>query len=465
MRSNILNIILVNKIPVTIAILVPIVLVSTIYYFNDIETSIYVLIITLIIIAVMTLFILNPLWAYLLMILYMPYSEIIPVPIIGSGQRIFFIIVTIGWFLKYFMRGRTVLWDIIKFNRIILFFIFFMFLSSTLAIKPMPSFAMTFQIIFYIFMGFILQDLVDDKTKLRILITVLALNVGIVSLFGISEFLVSGATNEYGGINRVGSVYDHPNQFGKVLMFGIPFLAFLGFNARNFLLKVACLIMLLTSIFSLALSLSRAFMLAFIVFILAYLVLSLKNRLLSIKVIGAVLLIFIVFPFFIPDTIMDNITDRSSKNVTEEARYYILLKGIDVFLENPLFGIGFENFPYAYTFDKKYSDLVRRGRAGHEIVSNVLVSIGMFGSLTLIIVFYKIMHWLNKAAKNLIIQHDKYFINFTVLLQAGYIAFLSSAIATSVIFGIEFWIYYALAIKIYRLSIKNPLYGQYQSIK
>ena len=63
-----------------------------------------------------------------------------------------------------------------------------------------------------------MQDLIADRKKLRIFITVIAFNVGIISLFGVNEYLLTGISNEHGGLIRIGSVYGSANQFGKVLV-------------------------------------------------------------------------------------------------------------------------------------------------------------------------------------------------------------------------------------------------------
>ena len=451
-----------NKILIMIAIIIPVVMMAVITYFNDIELSLYVLIILLIVTCLLAFLIFNPFWGLALMILYMPYSEFISIPLIESGQRVLFIIITIGWLLKYFLKNVSVIFDIIKSNKIIMLFIFSMLISSVLAVKPIPSLTMSFQITSYIFMAFIMQDLIADRKKLIIFITVIAFNVGIISLFGVNEYLVTGITNERGGTIRIGSVYGSANQFGKVLAFGIPFLAFLAFNARNFLFKSICLLLLVSSIFSLFLSLSRSYMLVFVLFVIVFMGLSLRKNIMSIKKVIIILLIIVLISFFMSNLILENIMMRVSKNVTEEARYHILLKGIDLFLENPLFGIGWKNFGYVDPYDTTLS--LRRGRAGHEIVSNVFVSIGMFGSLTLLFLFYMIMKWLNTATKYQSIQNDKYLFNFIILLQAGYIAFLFSALGTGVIFGIEFWLYYALSVLLYRWRLRDMAYTARSSI-
>ncbi len=154
--------------------------------------------------------------------------------------------------------------------------------------------------------------------------------------------------------------------------------------------------------------------------------------------------------------------ERASYDVSVETRHDILLKAIDLFKENPIFGIGLKNLQYANNYDHKYNLLVQ-GRDGHEIISSVFVSIGMFGTLSLIVLFYIMLKWLNKAAKYQSIQNDKYLLNFIISLQAGYIALLSSAIGTDIIFGIEFWIYYALSGIILRLSLCDISATEYKA--
>jgi O-antigen ligase len=463
MKNNIDNILTVKKLPLLIAIITSMVIISMTSHFHDVTVSLYVLILGLIFTAFSIFIILYPLGGFIFIVIYKPFANLVELPMIHSGGRIVFIILAIGWFLKYLFQGKSVFFSLVRSNKIIIIFIFSMFFSSVFAFNPVPSFVKSLEITAYILMCFfIMQDVITNENKLKFLITVIALSTGIISLFGIIDYLAYGNITEYGTVYRMSGIYDNPNGLGQICLFGIPFIFFLSFNARSLIVKLLFILFFFTTFFSLGLALSRTFLIGFIVFILAYLLLAFKNNIIDMKkflialIIGAILS-FLLFHFFI-----DNIIARVNIDISDDLRYYILLKGIHLLIEHPFVGVGFENFQHVLVSDVNLNNILSKygGLHGHDIISKVFVSIGVIGSTILLIIFYTVLKNMHRASKNRSLQRDSYFFNFIVVLQAGYISLLSSGIGTGgMIFDVQLWIYYSLAVFVYRLGeLRNMEY-------
>jgi O-antigen ligase len=308
-------------------------------------------------------------------------------------------------------------------------------------------------------MSFIMQDFISNKKKLGILITTIALTVGIASLSVPIQYNISITNtinnpellNNYDqseGTKRFGGFYSNSNALGKIVMSGVPFLLFLSLNARSFILKALYSLLFISSFFSLGMAVSRTHLLAFVVFIISYIALALKHKIISGKKIILISIISAVSLLILSNFFIDQIEARSQEDISESLRYDILLKGIDVLKENPLFGIGFDNFQKYKTSDDKY---IWMYSVGHDIVSAVFASIGLSGSIFLILIFFKPIRYLHNAANNMILQSDSYLFHLIIVLQAGCLAQMFSLIGSTVITEKEYWVvYFGLSVLINR---------------
>ncbi|RJO60864.1 O-antigen ligase family protein [candidate division WS5 bacterium] len=461
MNSNIITKVSINKLPLFLIFLVPILTVIITHYTNDVAISLYILIVLCIVSAVLLIFIINPFWGFIFILVYKPFADLVTLPLVNSGGRIVFFILVISWFLKYVFHGKTKAFELLNSNKIIVFFVFSLFVSSFFAIKPLPSFAKSIEVTAYIIMSFfIMQDVVTDKKKLNILIIALALSLGGVSFFAINDFIITGSINKYGYMRRLGGIYSNPNQLGSALMYGIPFILYISLNTKNNALKILFIILFFTSFFSLGLTVSRTYLIGFVVFIISYLMLGVKHKTIDLKRFLIIIMIITVLSLLLYHFFIDNIIERASQDISEDLRYFIFLKGLRLlFIEHPFIGVGLENFQHTVVSDTNLNIILSQhgGMHGHDIVSKLFASIGLFGTVILLIIMYRIFNNFNRAAKIGFLQNDRYLFNLIILLQAGYIALLSSAIGTGLIFNSNFWTYYSLSVLLYKWGDKNVI--------
>jgi O-antigen ligase len=308
----------------------------------------------------------------------------------------------------------------------------------------------------------------------------LAFSVGLGSLIGLIQYkaLIAGS-NIIGivahegteQIARIAGLTHNPNAYSIILMSGIPLLLFLTTNASSFLCRKVSVFFFFTSVISLFITISRTSIVGFLLFMFIYISLNFKHKNISKKQLVSVVIIilFLLLLFYV--FLFDIVKQRSFsfEHIRDEARYYILLKGIKVFIEHPLFGIGFGNFALLDRFDNKYGFIY--GRGGHDIISDFFASVGLVGTLLFIILCFKTLRYYNLSIKLFINNNsNKYLLNLAITLKSAFIALLFTCFGDSLIFQRIFWIYIALGVIMYSwgkhqfrinekyLQIFKPLY-------
>jgi O-antigen ligase len=457
-KGNIEQVMARSKLSLLITAATSFLLLLLTYLFKDIIVSLSALFVVFIGIVTVLLIIKNAFWGLILIIFYGYFNNFLEIPMITSGAMLIGIIVAIGWFLKYFMRKQTLFFDFLKFNRILLALILFMVISSSLASAPTNSFKVVLKITMFISIIFFIQDFIRKENDLDILIAAVALSAGIASILGLVQFvLLRSGQDTFGNIlytntgefSRLGGI-DGANSYAQALMTGIPFLTFLSFNHRKLFVNLICFSLLITSIICLGLTGSRTNIVGFLVFVVVYVLLNIKYKIMSKKYIAFLLIFGIVLFIILSTFLLENMGERSFEmhDNSTDIRFNIFSKGVELLMEYPLFGIGFDNLK-SISYDKM-GDLY--GRDGHDIVSSVFTSIGLLGSLTLIFMICRIMKYLFRAAKLSLKQNDKYLVCLIITLLSAFIAQLSLGVGNAVILSRIFWIYSALAVVIYRWS-------------
>jgi O-antigen ligase len=449
-----------NILPIIIAI--PIVgLILSVFLLHDIVAGLYVMIGVTIGIASLILMIFYPFFGLLSIVIVNQFDNFIFLPLSATAGRMIGVMVALGWFLKYFYGRKTIFFELLNINKIALLFIISMLASSLLATAPLRSFNIVLTTTLLITMMFFMQDFVKDTKDLRLLILIIALSVGISSLVGVIQYksLLIGAqsmgTVLYEGEDhtaRVAGLTLNPNGYAVMLMAGIPFLLFLSLNSSNFFLKFISILLFLTSIISLGLTLSRTNIYGFGAFLFFFILIYFKSKNITKNQFSILLTILIIVIFLGSIFLFDFIKQRafSFEDSSSGIRYLIFSKGINLFIEHPLWGIGFGNFELLDTVDNKYVNI--QGRPGHDIMSVPFVSTGAIGTFLLILLCFKTYNYFNSAAIYLTKLNEKYLCNLICILKSAFIALLLTGFGNPIIFQRIFWIYIALASIIYRWS-------------
>ncbi len=453
-----------NKLSLLIIIFTPILMVSIMFFFDDITISLYVLLFVSIGITVFILLLINPFLGLLSIIFFNQFDSLIQLPASLTIGRAMGIIVAIGWFLKYFYMQKTYFFHSKAINMFVLCFIIATFISSLLAHYPVQSLKIALTISLQCMMLFFIQDFISDKKHLKIFIMTIAISAGIASLFGIMQYMLLG-THEYtfgtitsfkGEASRVAGFRQNPNGFASLLMSGIPVLLFLGLNTKNFIIRLVYTFFFLTSVIALCLTLSRTHFFGFAIFLFIYIYLNFRHKIYSSKnfvlLSIIVLTITLIYYVWLSDIINERIIGYtfSGEDTSAEVRFNVFLKSIKLLFEHPIFGIGFGNLELLDRFDYKYGFIY--GHGGHDIVSVLFVSTGSLGILLFIALCYKTFKYFNVLTNRFITQNDKYLLNFIIILKASLMALLATCFGDPIILQRIFWIYIALVVLIYRWS-------------
>lgn len=448
-------------------------LLSFIVFFSDVTSGLYVIIGLSVGMIALIAMILNPFLGILLIIIVNQFDNLINLPMSSTAGRLIGVLVAIGWFLKYFYRKKTNFFNFIELNKIALFFIISMIVSSLLASYPGRSLKSAFTINLLILMVFFLQDFINSKKNLDLFIMIFALSVGLGSLVGIIQYktLIVGSmtlgTVTYEGagqIARTAGLTLNPNGYGVMLLSVIPVLLFLSLNSEKQVIKLFSFFLFFTSIISLGLTLSRTNIFGFIIFLFIFIYNNIRYRNVSKKQIMYLVTILIIITAIVSILLLDILKMRSSfEDSSTNLRLDMFLKGTKLLIEHPLFGIGFGNFELVERFDDKYGYIY--GRPGHDILSVLFVSTGLLGSILFIIICYKTLKSFNLAIRDYIKKNDKYLLNLSITMKSAFIALLSTSPGNPIIFQRILWIYIALAFVMYRWSkMKFRTFEDHQQI-
>lgn len=455
------------KLHVSISIVTVIIGVILIAVFQDVSTALYGMFAIIIGIICLVLFLLKPFYGLLLVIIINQVDFLISLPNYLTGGRLIGAIVAIGWFMKYFCRKKTIFFDLIKINKITLFFIASMLVSTLLSSYPTQSFIDFTKLTLLILMVYFIQDFIEDKKKLNLFIMTIAISVGIGSLVGIIQYESVSSGNYIAndpvigeivlqadeGAPRVAGLSLNPNGYGLMLLSGIPLLLFFALHYKRIVLKSISLLLLITTIISLALTLSRISIIGLLSFFIIYLYFVFRNRSLDKNQMTILLSIVVVFTLISSVFLTSLIFTRDLKFEDESStiRYSIFLKSIRLFIENPLFGIGFSNLELLNRFHSIDGSVY--GWPAHDIISGAFVATGVIGTVLIIWMVYITLNEYNTSISHFKFVRDEYFMNLCIILKSAFIAFIITGFGNTVIFQRIFWIYIALAAVIHRWSM------------
>lgn len=409
---------------------------------------------------------LRPMFALLLILMINPFDQLINSLIDMPGGftvgRLLGILVFIGWILKFFLSRKSNVASLKGFNLVPLLMIFSMLVSTLLSSYPTLSFDASLKISLLIIMTIFIQDFVNSKQQLNILISVIALSAGIASLVGIIQFfgykgyieLIGTVSNFAGEGVRFAGFDSNPNGYGMTLMSGMPFLYFMMNDSRTRTLKFIYAFFLLTSVVSLYLTMSRTHFFGLIAFVVFIVLSKLKDKQITPKqvffiAVGILLSIVILLkmPAFVSDRLIRD--TFSGRDTSVEARGDIFLKGFEILESNPLFGAGF--------YSSSEIDSVRfaniKGYHGHDMISVYFAGTGMVGGTLFVLLCFMTYRYLNAALKYYTSVSDHYLSNFTSTVKYAFGALLVTSLANPIVLQRIFWVYVALAAVLSRWAV------------
>jgi O-antigen ligase len=152
---------------------------------------------------------------------------------------------------------------------------------------------------------------------------------------------------------------------------------------------------------------------------------------------------------FIPSSMME----RAGKNIFEDSsviiRFFAWIHSYKVFIQNPIFGIGFDTWKNTYgntiAFDWLYAE------HPHNAFLKILLELGIFGMLSYFSIIFGILYKYSKIIKNLP-DYEFYYTIFIAILAVIF-SCLTDVFITKISITVFFWITIAIMSKM--ISIYN----------
>ncbi|GKS58885.1 hypothetical protein YTPLAS18_24120 [Nitrospira sp.] len=234
-------------------------------------------------------------------------------------------------------------------------------------------------LVFCLYLGLIIY--VNTFDKLRTLVSVwIGLHV-ITAVLGIAS-----------GGSGVGGWMGDENDFCMVINMVIPFAFFMIYSEPGPLNRVKYIGLLALFVFTVMVTLSRG---GFIGMTAAGAYCWFRSTM-KFGAIFIVILLVLFMAAVAPDKYWDEIKSSFSNEEMETGtggdRLYIWGIGFEMFLANPLFGVGQGNFPWAfeeYEAGREFMEKSRAGRAAHSLYFTLLPEMGLVG----VIVFVGMLYW------------------------------------------------------------------------
>jgi O-antigen ligase len=284
--------------------------------------------------------------------------------------------------------------------------------------------------------------------------------------FGIHVFLaIHGIAKK--GIG-VGGFLGDENDFCMTMNMIIPFSFFLAMNASG---KKKIIYIVLTGLFlsAILISFSRG---GFVGLVAAFIYCWLKTkRKLFTAIIMGVLTVFaiVVAPPAYWDEVR-SITEEGTDTGTGEERVYTWKIGWQMFLDNPIIGVGQGNFPYVfekYEFqvtgsDEPFYGRSVAGREAHSIYFTMLPELGILGTCIIFGMIFYTFKDLRTIKANLFKKNhkisnqstDKY-LSIVLALEGALVSYLVSGAFISILYYPNLWILMGFIISFKYIVIKE----------
>lgn len=340
-----------------------------------------------------------------------------------------------------FLKHRITLKGVREFNLLLIIFGIWAFLSGVIAIDH----KYWLQNIEWMLRAFILFYLIynsfSTKEEVFLIFKVIILSIFISSF---SSFFAS-----FGGLgisfkNMLplflhrfsGSVFD-PNYFSMTVVASIPLAITLIIKERYPFLKMLWIFSILFLIFSIILSQSRTGLFSVTVVFLYTVFFLLQRKRKEVFFIAVPLVIIIIA---IPSVFWyrlflfwQSVSTNIKADYSTVHRFLLLSSAFDVFIKNPIFGVGLGNFEAIAARYTQYPMVC------HNTYLEIAANLGLLGLIPFLLILYKGFHILKNAIR------DPNTSELAWGIRAGLLGSYVAILFLSVPFKLDFWILLALS--------------------
>jgi len=168
-----------------------------------------------------------------------------------------------------------------------------------------------------------------------------------------------------------------------------------------------------------------------------------------------------------------SITEEGTSSGTGEERVYTWRIGWEMFLDNPLIGVGQGNFPYVFRKyeieagygEEGYHGRSVAGRAAHSIYFTMLPELGIIGTFLFIMLVISNIKDLNLIKRTTFMRNKKGSSNsgkiyyFALACEGSLLTFLISGSFISILYYPNFWILMGFIISLKNITIAGLTEG------
>ena len=283
------------------------------------------------------------------------------------------------------------------------------------------------------------------------------------------------------GGKGVGGWLGDENDFCMEMNVAVPFAYFMFLGAQNKASRVLYLSSLCIFILTAMVTLSRGgFIGLAAVGFYCWLKSSKKGR--AVVLVGVVIIFMLIFaPEKYWEEIQSTTDERTLTVGTGAERLYTWGIGLDMFLGNPIFGVGQGNFPWnfqEYQGEDRFNERSLAGRAAHSMYFTLIPEMGFVGAL-----MFFLMAWNNyttvsrlrmlgrailKSGSNDRAKEEQdiaFGVSVGSALEAAMIGYLVSSVFISTLWYPTFWIITALTVALGNLYLNKRPVGELSAAK
>ena len=351
-------------------------------------------------------------------------------------------------------------------------FIFLGMMAISLTYSPNQpeatiGFVRTFFLIVFLY-G--VQVMIDSKKAITMVVVSMGLAIIISSTLAVAQifsekFYLPASFVIAVGANapRSTGTFHNPNTFGTFLMVGMVFFAGILMNFRMARWKQLCLVICIGfGLTGLVTTFSRANWLAALVGSLVILYIAKKLRYVLIAAVVGFLIILAIKEFVpFAEHIFERFTSiftifeqfGSIGRESSSARIYFVFAGMEMFMENPLLGVGWRAFPLLFD-DYKSPDFPNwvPTKESHTLFANIMAELGIIG---IVAAAWIVGRTLKRAIEGMRTTDDEYLRAILVSLVAVFVAFQVSLCFTADFENNFLWFFTGMIFAVVQLSEKT----------
>lgn len=244
--------------------------------------------------------------------------------------------------------------------------------------QPMRAFQVTLILAVFMFLFFVLEECIQSMEQLNIFFNSLLLSAVIVSCYGIYQYLTGVEMDSawvdketFGELKRIYSTFGNPNVLGQYLVVVTSISVGMFWKEKNIVKKGIYFGILGVIALCLAMTMSRGAMLAFIL-ALGFFVLLSEKRLIPFGIVALILL-----PFVLPDVLWQRLASSFDLNDSSSLYRISILKASGNMIQTywPS-GIGVDSFNLVYPI---YSFEAGNAYHAHNTFLQILIELGIQG--------------------------------------------------------------------------------------